>query len=281
MQCRDFEQRLQASLDERRQPDWDIELRLHSQDCARCRDLAAAFGALMEGLHALPEPAAPSDLAARVVAELNRQPVVLPAGRVRRWASAAAAMATAATVLFAVGTTLRWSFTPPSQQVAVATVAPQATLATPAAKVVESPAAAPIVVATNADAPSAQESAGEESPAVKSVAKSTKRRGTRRRGALALTQIPLLQVLPALKHDKKNDPYAKLAQQTGRGLGSLLRGVPGVAVNQAGGESGGQQPDPIWTTQMNRGIAPMTDSVADALNLLFRATPPEKATTRS
>lgn len=278
MQCRDFEQRLQVSLDERRQPDWDIELRLHGQECARCRDLAAAFGAMMEGLQALPEPTAPSDLAARVVAELNREPVVLPAGRVRRWAGAAAAMATAATVLFAVGTTLRWSFTPPNQQVAVATVAPQAALATPAAKVVESPA--PIAVATN-DTPSAQESAIEEAPAVKSAAKATKRRGTRRRSALALTQIPLLQVLPALKHDKKNDPYAKLAQQTGRGLGSLLRGVPGVAVSQVSGESGGQQSDAIWTTQMNRGIAPMTDSVADALNLLFRATPPEKATTRS
>ncbi|MGD9722801.1 MAG: anti-sigma factor [Pirellulales bacterium] len=97
MQCEEFEDRLNAVLDERRRPEWDAELSLHRESCAGCRQLAAAYDRLLDGFYALAAPEAPDDLALRVVAELRPQ----PAPR-RQLAIAVAVLATAATVLIAV-----------------------------------------------------------------------------------------------------------------------------------------------------------------------------------
>ena len=50
MKCDEFEAHLNEILDERRRPEWDERLRLHGELCAGCRQLAAAYGVLFEGL---------------------------------------------------------------------------------------------------------------------------------------------------------------------------------------------------------------------------------------
>lgn len=98
MQCVEFEDRLNAVLDDRGRPEWDVDLRSHCQSCASCRQLAAAYGALFDGFYALATPEAPVDMAARVMAELKPQ----PAPHARRRALVAAVMATAAALFVAV-----------------------------------------------------------------------------------------------------------------------------------------------------------------------------------
>ena len=56
MQCDEFEDRLNAVLDERRRPEWDTELSLHCENCAGCRQLAAAYDRLLDGFYALAAP---------------------------------------------------------------------------------------------------------------------------------------------------------------------------------------------------------------------------------
>jgi hypothetical protein len=97
MQCEEFEDRLNAVLDERRRPEWDDELRLHCDNCADCRQLAAEYDTLLDGFYSWTTPEAPADLALRVLIEARPQ----PAPR-RRMLVPAAALATAAVVLIAV-----------------------------------------------------------------------------------------------------------------------------------------------------------------------------------
>lgn len=95
MKCEEFEDRLNATLDDRRRPEWEPELRLHGEHCARCRDLAAAYGVLMDGFYAFATPDPPGDLAVRVVDELRSRP-----STARRVTVASALLATAAAALF-------------------------------------------------------------------------------------------------------------------------------------------------------------------------------------
>ncbi len=45
MQCEEFEDRINAVLDQRERPEWDAELRLHFEvDAPDCRELATAYG---------------------------------------------------------------------------------------------------------------------------------------------------------------------------------------------------------------------------------------------
>jgi len=97
MKCAEFEDRLNQALDERRRPEWDAELRLHCEHCAACRDLAAAYGVLLEGFYALATPEPPADLAIRVVDEMRSRPATT-----RRISLAAALLATAAAALFVI-----------------------------------------------------------------------------------------------------------------------------------------------------------------------------------
>jgi hypothetical protein len=102
MQCEEFEDRLNAVLDERRRPEWDAELRLHCDSCAECRQVAASYDVLLDGFYALAAPEAPADMALCVLAELGPRPT--PA---RRWTAAAAALAMAACVLVVVAPLVR------------------------------------------------------------------------------------------------------------------------------------------------------------------------------
>jgi hypothetical protein len=102
MQCEEFEDRLNAVLDERRRPAWDDELRLHCETCTACRQTAAAYDAMLDGFYALAAPDAPDDMALRVVAEMRAD-----RPQARRWAAAVGALATAAVVLVVVGPLVR------------------------------------------------------------------------------------------------------------------------------------------------------------------------------
>lgn len=94
MQCEEFEDRLNTVLDERGRPEWDAELSLHRDTCARCRRLAATYDVLLDGFYELTTPLAPADMRLRVMADLRPQPA---AGRQLRLG--AAALATAAALL--------------------------------------------------------------------------------------------------------------------------------------------------------------------------------------
>ena len=97
MQCEEFEERLNAVLDERREPGWDAELRLHCETCGQCRDLAAAYGLLVEASRWPADLEAPPDMAARVLAELRPRPASWRASSI-----ATAALVTAAGLMIAV-----------------------------------------------------------------------------------------------------------------------------------------------------------------------------------
>jgi hypothetical protein len=75
MQCVEFENRLNDSVDERVAPSFDIGLVEHAQSCARCCELLAAHEALLEGIAAMPVGRlAEADrlaMAYRVVAEVG------------------------------------------------------------------------------------------------------------------------------------------------------------------------------------------------------------------
>jgi hypothetical protein len=97
MKCEEFEDQLNLSLDEHRRPEWDAELRLHCENCAQCRELAALYGQLLDGFYALATPEPPADLAIRVVNEVRARPASS-----RRVAILTGVLATAAAVLVAV-----------------------------------------------------------------------------------------------------------------------------------------------------------------------------------
>lgn len=97
MQCEEFEERINAVLDERRRPEWDAELSLHCESCAECRKLAESYDHLLDGFYALTTPEIADDLALRVLVDLKHE---RPARH--RFGRVAAMMATAAALLIAV-----------------------------------------------------------------------------------------------------------------------------------------------------------------------------------
>ena len=101
MQCEEFEDRLNAVLDERGRVEWDAELDLHRDTCPVCRHLASAYDKLLEGFYALAAPQAPDDMSLRVMAELTARPAERRRTYSRRML-AAASLATAACLLVLV-----------------------------------------------------------------------------------------------------------------------------------------------------------------------------------
>ena len=98
MQCEEFEDRLNAVLDERGRVEWDAELDLHRETCAVCRHLASAYDTLLEGFFALAAPEAPEDMSLRVMAELTARPAERRR-TISRKLLATASLATAACLL--------------------------------------------------------------------------------------------------------------------------------------------------------------------------------------
>jgi hypothetical protein len=96
MQCAEFEDRLNAVLDERRRPEWDDEVRLHVESCPDCRRIARSYDDMLDGFCALTAPAAPHDLAMRVLAQWEGP---RPAARRARGTLTALAVAAAVVVV--------------------------------------------------------------------------------------------------------------------------------------------------------------------------------------
>lgn len=108
--CEDFECRLHEVLDSRLAPEADVALRAHARGCPACQDLLASVGALLVGVRGLQIPAAASDLAERVRAELQRDQVAAKAHTLRTWGYALSTLAAA--ILVAA-----WAATRPTQDV--------------------------------------------------------------------------------------------------------------------------------------------------------------------
>jgi hypothetical protein len=72
MHCVQFEVRLNQLLDDRRDPDSDLELADHARECSDCADLLVGHEMLLQGVatEKLDEPAAGRDFAVRVAAEV-------------------------------------------------------------------------------------------------------------------------------------------------------------------------------------------------------------------
>jgi hypothetical protein len=115
MKCDEFEAQLNEILDQRRRPERDERLRLHGELCGGCRQLAAAYGVLFEGLAALPVPQAPADLGVRVLEQVQVRPRLSLS-----LAAAAAVFSTAAAVLVAFSLSGGFKSKPQVAQVPVA-----------------------------------------------------------------------------------------------------------------------------------------------------------------
>ena len=104
MQCREFEERMHAVLDDRASPTDDPQLTAHAAGCEPCRMVLRGQAAVLAGLAQLPLPAPSREFSTRVVAAAAgpRLPV---SGQVYRRSrlAAAACLAAAATVLLGLG----------------------------------------------------------------------------------------------------------------------------------------------------------------------------------
>ena len=99
MQCGEFEDRLNAVLDERQRPEWDAELHLHCETCPCCRQLAATYDRLLDGFYAR----VGARRSARHGAACRGRIAAAARVRRRRLAIGTGMLATAASVLAVVG----------------------------------------------------------------------------------------------------------------------------------------------------------------------------------
>jgi hypothetical protein len=107
MHCRDFERLINEQFDARQAASPELELRLqeHASDCAACRALAMRYQTLRAAIAMLAPPQAPSDLTARVLAQLESAGAATeaqPQHRILKFSRAFWPAAAAAAVLLAV-----------------------------------------------------------------------------------------------------------------------------------------------------------------------------------
>jgi hypothetical protein len=104
MQCREFEERMHAVLDERGAPQADPRLAAHAAGCEHCRSLLRGLAVVLAGLSRLAAPDPGREFSRRVVAAAAG-PQVSVQGQVywRARLAAAACLAAAATVLLGLG----------------------------------------------------------------------------------------------------------------------------------------------------------------------------------
>ena len=235
MRCAEFESRLNNLLDERR--GWNADRRLveHASGCGECRNLAAAYEAVVVGLEqsrildpgerftkkvladvaaSLPEPVA-AKLAPLTPASGRASRGWLPSGRV--WAVAALA----ASVLLAVA--LRWAVGPAGQPHADDDRATAASLKSDDKSLADGNPMAPERVATR-------------------EAKSA------RRGRAA-------------------DAYRGLAAETGQSFAVAMQLLPGVGGDRkhAAGEAPSERGSD-WMHGLSDGLKPVTQPTAGAVN---------------
>jgi len=294
MQCEEFEQRLNELLDDRRRGPLDAELRGHVDSCAACRTTALAYNLLLDGFASRPMPLPRADLAARVLADYQREPVLLRTVSVhRRVVFTSAALATAAGLLIGLLPLLRMAPRPEQQAENPSVVAkavtdgsaslasqsnlreaPPSADASPVAEIVPV-AEAPLIadIATVAEASPVAEAA----PVVEAAtgAEATPVSGTVAADMPKREPISQVAQTVALSKLKDGDPYVEVCKFTGRSLGSLLLIVPGIGgrrgIIDLDADRDGK--DPTVASQVSDGLKPVTDSLAATLDLLFRTFP--------
>lgn len=239
MRCAEFESRLNDLLDERR--GWNADRRLveHARGCGECRNLAAAYEAVVVGLEQSRIPDPGERITKKVLADVAaslpepvaaKLPPLSPAGgrAGRGWLLSGrvwAVAALAASVLLAVA--LRWAVGPAEQPQADDD---RATAASPKAEdksfdksLADGNAAAPERVAT-------------------------RRANSAKRGQAA-------------------DAYRGLAAETGQSFAVAMQLLPGVGGdrNDAAGEApSDRQSD--WMHGLSDGLKPVTQPTAGAVN---------------
>jgi len=243
MKCEEFEVRLNEVLDARDRPELTSELRQHCETCRSCREIASAYGIMLDGFYLLTTPEAPVDLSARVLAALNAEPMVTVAqpAHSRRAMWAASLLATAAAVLLVVLPLVQRS-----RNGVVAVAQPQAK-PTPTQIATHPRVAVPATVSPQ------------------------------------LEEIPLIGSMLASLANQKGNPYEELAKGTGQGLATLVLYVPGVGGQRGIMDKNRvpREDDPAWVSQMNEGLKPVTESVTETLDLLLQALPVTQLAGRS
>ena len=101
MHCREFEDRLQAILDDRRTPQRDPRLRDHAARCESCRQLLTDQAALLADFSRRHAPQPRADFSRRVVLAATVAPLRRNSAR-KTWLAIGTALASAAAVLLAV-----------------------------------------------------------------------------------------------------------------------------------------------------------------------------------
>jgi hypothetical protein len=107
MQCHEFEERMQALLDERRLPQSDARLLAHARSCAECSQWLLAQELLFRSLGRALSPAPSGDFAERVLCQVEAQPDWRRRGTPGRvWLAAGVAATIAAVALLALSLAL-------------------------------------------------------------------------------------------------------------------------------------------------------------------------------
>ncbi|HUY90742.1 MAG TPA: hypothetical protein VMV10_18555 [Pirellulales bacterium] len=246
MQCAEFESRLNDLLDERLRLDADFLLSEHARCCRECRNLAAAYEAVVVGLEQSRPPEPGVDLAARVLTDMavasgsclprpaalteGHSKRVLPGrqrlfdGRIlHRRVSMLAALAAA--MLLAVA--LRWAVGPIAME--------------PAGR--------------NHDGLAPQKQPGEPLVVQHAMAPDTVAR-------LSGRQPPILE-----EQATGSDSFRGLAAETSQSFAVAMQLFPGVgAAPQDAGEASANDPASDWVHGLSDGLKPVTRPTAGALN---------------
>ena len=234
MQCAEFESRLNDLLDQRRWLDADPRLAEHVRGCGECRNLAAAYEAVVVGLEQSRIPDFSADLTERVLADYssasNSKELTLAGRRAaparnRTWAFAALAAA----VLLAVA--LRWAVGPAQKP----------------------PAKDDLAVAANEK--KADERKTDGSLAVRDVA------------PLEVSDASE-ELDPQLERgEHASDGYRGLAAETSQSFAVAMRLFPGLGSDpKDSGEQATNESASDWMHGLTDGLKPVTRPTAGAVN---------------
>jgi hypothetical protein len=239
MQCAEFESRLNDVLDQRRWLDADPRLAEHVRRCSECRNLAAAYEAVVVGLEQSRIPQLSLDLTERVLADCSAaagsqpQPPLTPAGRLeqpaaprtnRSWALAALAAA----VLLAVA--LRWA-------VGLAQKLPGQEL----------PAHGDRAVAAD----------------VKTTGDSLAERDSL---PFEIREAPIAPDPQSIRNDDSVGGYGGLAAETSQTFAVALQLFPGIGGDRNEDEHATNEPASDWMHGLSDGLKPVTRPTAGAVN---------------
>lgn len=246
MQCAEFESRLNDLLDQRRWLDADPRLAEHVRGCGECRNLAAAYEAVVVGFEQSRIPEVSAGLTERVLADFSAAskseglPSLAPARRrvPAPWNRSWALAALAAAVLLAVA--LRWAVGPVQK-----------------------------LTAKSDRALAADEKKTDNSLAVRDIA------------PLEVGHAPE-ELDPQLEPgEQPSDGYRGLAAETSQSFAVALQLFPGLGGERKDGEHAANAPASDWMHGLSDGLKPVTRPTAGAVNTFLQLLAPGGEGSRS